>query len=103
MQSSFFPMSATKEHKSTQFPLSSESPPPYNDVSGAVIINQEGKPQFLSPEEEVERHHRLQQAVREKMLGLPRTTKFEWHWGTSGMSEYTATMSEDPPLPLYTP
>ncbi|KAJ6150609.1 hypothetical protein N7471_001808 [Penicillium samsonianum] len=100
MQSSNFPMSETKEHKSTPIPLSSASPPSYNDVSGAVIINQYGKPQFLSPEEEVERQHRLQQAVREKMLGLPRTTKFEWHQGTSGTS---GTVSEEPPLPLYTP
>ncbi|KGO73947.1 hypothetical protein PITC_017030 [Penicillium italicum] len=103
MQSSLFPTSTTKEHKNTPIPLSSESPPSYDEVIGAVIINQEGKPQFLSPAEEVERQHRLQQAVREKMLGLPRTTKFEWYRGTSGISGATATMSEEPPLPLYTP
>ncbi|QQK45133.1 hypothetical protein Pdw03_0031 [Penicillium digitatum] len=103
MQSSSLPMSATQEHKSTSKLLSSEFPPSYNDVSGAVIINQEGKHQFLSPEEEVERQHRLQQAVREKMLGLPRTTKFEWHQGTLEMSGITATLNEEPPLPLYTP
>ncbi|KAJ5962979.1 hypothetical protein N7501_007920 [Penicillium viridicatum] len=95
MQSSFSP--ATKEHKTTPIPPSS-APPAYNDVcGGAVIINQDGKLQFLSPEEEVERQHRLQQAVREKMLGLPRTTKFEWYQRKSG------TESEELPLPLYTP
>lgn len=97
MQSSNSP---TKEHKTTPFPHSSPSPPSYNDVSGPVIINEYGKPQFLSQEEEVERQHRLQQAVREKMLGLPRTTHFEWHQGTSGT---TGTVNEELPLPLYTP
>ncbi|KAJ5933258.1 hypothetical protein N7516_007747 [Penicillium verrucosum] len=99
MQNSFSP-SATKEHKNTSIPPSSAPPPSYNDVCGsAVIINQDGEPQVLSPEEEVERQHRLQQAVREKMLGLPRTTKFEWCQRKSGMS---GTESEELPLPLYT-
>ncbi|KAJ9480787.1 hypothetical protein VN97_g12738 [Penicillium thymicola] len=97
MQNSFSP-SATKEHKNTSVSPSSAPPPAYNDVCGdAVIINQDGKPQVLSPEEEVERQHRLQQAAREKMLGLPRTTKFEWCQRKSG------TESEELPLPLYTP
>ena len=103
MQSSKSPMSATKEHKITSLPISSASPPSYNDVSGAVIINQDGKPQFLSPEEEVERQHRLQQAVREKMLGLPRTTKFEWYHRTSATTGTTGLVSEELPPPLYTP
>lgn len=106
MQSSFSP-SATKEHKNTPIPPSIAPPPAYNDVCGGpVIINQDGEPQFLSPEEEVERQHRLQQAVREKMLGLPRTTKFEWYQrksGMSGMLGTTGTESEELPLPLYTP
>ncbi|KAJ5598809.1 hypothetical protein N7537_008893 [Penicillium hordei] len=106
MQNSFSP-SATKEHKNTPIPPSSTPPPAYNDVcGGAIIINQDGKPQLLSPEEEEERQHRLQQAVREKMLGLPRTTKFEWYQrasGMSGMSGTTGTESEELPLPLYTP
>lgn len=93
-------MSATKEHKIISIPISCASPPSYNDVSGAVIINQDGKPHFLSPEEEVERRHRLQQAVREKMLGLPRMTKFEWYHRTSGT---TGPVSEELPPPLYTP
>ncbi|KAF9239550.1 hypothetical protein DTO013E5_9333 [Penicillium roqueforti] len=100
MQSSKSPMSATKEHKIISIPISCASPPSYNDVSGAVIINQDGKPHFLSPEEEVERRHRLQQAVREKMLGLPRMTKFEWYHRTSGT---TGPVSEELPPPLYTP
>ena len=70
-------------------------PPSYNDVSGPVIIDQDGKPKFLSPEEEVERQQRLEAAVREKMLGLPRTTTFEWHQG--------ASTSEELQLPPYTP
>lgn len=105
MQSSFFP--ETKEHKNTPIPPSSAPPPAYNDVCGGpVIINQDGEPQFLSPEEEVERQHRLQQAVHEKMLGLPRTTKFEWYQrksGISGMLGTTGIESEELPLPLYTP
>jgi hypothetical protein len=70
-------------------------PPSYNDVSGPVIIDQEGKPKFLTPEEEVERQQRLETAVREKMLGLPRTTTFEWHQGISAAQEIQ--------LPPYTP
>ncbi|KAJ5375826.1 hypothetical protein N7517_007832 [Penicillium concentricum] len=103
---------------SSNFPTTKEniSPPPYcapppsyNDVSGAVIIGQDGKPQFLSPEEEVERQHRLQQAVRETMLGLPRTTKFEWHQGTSTSATSAAwgttgtTGMDELQLPPYTP
>jgi hypothetical protein len=100
-------MSATKSAKESTSYSPYCAPPPYNDVSGPVIIAQDGKPQFLSPEEEVERQHRLQQAVREKMLGLPRTTKFEWHQGTSGMSKAetsgaTGTV-EELQLPPYTP
>jgi hypothetical protein len=76
-------------------PLSNAIPPSYNDVSGPVIIDQDGKPKFLSPEEEVERQRRLEAAVREKMLGLPRTTTFEWHRGTSAAEELQ--------LPPYTP
>ncbi|KAJ5881433.1 uncharacterized protein N7529_000105 [Penicillium soppii] len=81
-------------------PLSNQTPsnavpPSYNDVSGPVIIDQDGKPKFLSPEEEVERQRRLETVVREKMLGLPRTTTFEWHQGTSA--------SEELQLPPYTP
>ena len=69
-------------------------PPSYNDVSGPVVIDKDGKPQFLTPEQEVEREQRLQTAVREKMLGLPRTTTFEWHSGPS---------TEEIQLPPYTP
>ncbi|KAJ5780116.1 hypothetical protein N7457_005276 [Penicillium paradoxum] len=95
-------MGATKQHESTEplLALASGVLPSYNDVSDAVIIDQDGKPQFLSPEEEAERRQRLEQAVREKMLGLPRTTKFEWHQGTSGTGR---TASEELQLPLYTP
>lgn len=76
---------------------SSPVPPSYNDVSGPVVIDQDGKPQFLTPEQEVERQHRLETAVREKMLGLPRTVTFEWHQGPS------SSVSEELQLPPYTP
>ncbi|KAJ5205169.1 hypothetical protein N7491_004207 [Penicillium cf. griseofulvum] len=104
------PSSATMSAKeSTSISPYCAPPPSYNDVSGPVIIAQDGSPQYLSPEEEVERQHRLQQAVREKMLGLPRTTKFEWHRGTSGTSTSTSEPSavagtvEELQLPPYTP
>ncbi|KAJ5505152.1 hypothetical protein N7463_008026 [Penicillium fimorum] len=112
MQSQYSPSEtmSTKELESTVSTPHCPPPPSYNDVSGAVIIGQDGKPQFLSPEEEVERQHRLQQAVREKMLGLPQTTKFEWHHGASGTSTSpisgttgaTGTV-EELQLPPYTP
>lgn len=82
---STIPTMGTKECASTPTspPLSSAIPPSYNDVSGAVVIGADGKPHFLSAEEEVDRRLRLEQAIREKMLGLPRTTQFEWPQGTS--------------------
>ncbi|GIK05572.1 hypothetical protein Aspvir_009685 [Aspergillus viridinutans] len=52
--------------------------PAYNDVSGAVIVNDEGLPHFLSPQEEEERQVLLRRAVEERMLGLPRRTNFTW-------------------------
>ncbi|PYI02902.1 hypothetical protein BO78DRAFT_472291 [Aspergillus sclerotiicarbonarius CBS 121057] len=52
--------------------------PGYNDVSGAVIVDWDGLPHFLSPQEEEDRKMKLQRAVKEKMLGLPRCTDFEW-------------------------
>lgn len=57
---------------------SADLPPAYNDVSGAVVVDWDGSPRFLSPEEEEERKARLQRAVRERMLGLPRQTEFDW-------------------------
>lgn len=53
--------------------------PTYEDISGAIIIGPDGKYKTLSPEEEAARQKGLEQAVREKMLGLPKTTIFEWH------------------------
>lgn len=55
-----------------------DQPPCYNDISGAVIIDWDGSPRFLSPQEEQERQSALENAVREKMLGLPRKTEFAW-------------------------
>lgn len=85
----------TSDTALSKIDVSSVVPPSYNDVSGPVIIDQHGKPKFLTPEEEVERQHRLETAVREKMLGLPRTTTFEWHQETSSLEELQ--------LPPYTP
>ena len=72
--------------------------PPYNDVSGPVIVDQDGDLRFLSPCEEAERHQSLQRVVRERMLGLPRLTESPW----SNMN----TQLQDPndlPLPRYSP
>lgn len=52
--------------------------PTYNDISGPVIIDCNGFPRFLSPQEEEERKGRLEKAARERMLGLERRTKFSW-------------------------
>ncbi|OOF98787.1 hypothetical protein ASPCADRAFT_204507 [Aspergillus carbonarius ITEM 5010] len=52
--------------------------PGYNDVSGAVVVDWDGLPHFLSPQEEEDRKMKLQRAVQERMLGLPRRTDFQW-------------------------
>ncbi|CEL04470.1 hypothetical protein ASPCAL05599 [Aspergillus calidoustus] len=52
--------------------------PGYNDVSGAVVVDADGYPCFLSPQEELDRKAELQRAVQERMMGLPRTTNFSW-------------------------
>ncbi|PYI27977.1 hypothetical protein BP00DRAFT_438799 [Aspergillus indologenus CBS 114.80] len=52
--------------------------PGYNDVSGSVIVDWNGYPHFLSPQEEVARKLQLEAAVQERMLGLPRRTDFAW-------------------------
>ncbi|KAF7175469.1 hypothetical protein CNMCM7691_008570 [Aspergillus felis] len=65
--------------------------PPYNQVSGAVIVDDEGAPHFLSPEEEEERQAALKRAVEERMLGLPRRTSFTW------------AQPHGPSLPSYSP
>lgn len=66
----------TTETKPKQ--ITEAQPPRYNDISGAVIIDWDGSPRFLSPQEEQERQTALENAVREKMLGLPRKTEFAW-------------------------
>ncbi|KAL4754515.1 hypothetical protein BDW72DRAFT_166370 [Aspergillus terricola var. indicus] len=52
--------------------------PSYSDVSGAVVVDAYGTPRFLTPQEEQERKEALAQAVRERMMGLPRRTDFSW-------------------------
>ncbi|KAL4885291.1 hypothetical protein BJY04DRAFT_180547 [Aspergillus karnatakaensis] len=69
----------------TQSQQDSESPtslPAYDTVSGSVIVDANGYPHFLTPQEEQERKARLQAAVHERMMGLPRKTEFSW--GASG-------------------
>lgn len=66
--------------------------PGYNDVSGAVIVDWNGLPHFLSPQEELERKSRLERAVRERMLGLSRRTDFAWESPDHGTT-----------LPQYSP
>ncbi|PLB55286.1 hypothetical protein P170DRAFT_37093 [Aspergillus steynii IBT 23096] len=66
--------------------------PGYNDVSGAVIVDWNGLPHFLSPQEELERKSRLERAVRERMLGLSRRTDFAWESPCHGTT-----------LPQYSP
>ncbi|EAW06609.1 uncharacterized protein ACLA_083020 [Aspergillus clavatus NRRL 1] len=66
--------------------------PLYNEVSGAVIVDQEGLPHFLSPQEEAQRKKSLKRAVEEKMKGLPRRTEFNWAQAPHG-----------PTLPAYSP
>ncbi|KAL4799969.1 hypothetical protein BDV19DRAFT_384807 [Aspergillus venezuelensis] len=56
----------------------STSLPPYNDVSGSVVVDTEGYPRFLTPDEQQERESTLQKAVHERMMGLPRRTAFSW-------------------------
>ncbi|OJJ48922.1 hypothetical protein ASPZODRAFT_164515 [Penicilliopsis zonata CBS 506.65] len=67
--------------------------PSYNDVSGATIVDWNGQSRHLSPEEEQERQITLQQAVRERMLGLPKTTDITWArpWSGTGLPPYSAS------------
>ncbi|KAL5358445.1 hypothetical protein BJX96DRAFT_146623 [Aspergillus floccosus] len=89
-------------HGKTSLPVNDEemldstsevsSLPGYNDVSGAVVVDWNGLPHFLSPQEELDRNARLQRAVEERMLGLTRQTDFEWERPCHGAV-----------LPRYTP
>ncbi|KAL4758483.1 uncharacterized protein BDW70DRAFT_152406 [Aspergillus foveolatus] len=74
----------TSNPTTTMLISSSRSPstpsllPSYSDVSGAVVVDAYGTPRFLTPQEEQERKEALAQAVRERMMGLPRRTDFSW-------------------------
>ncbi|KAL4920838.1 hypothetical protein BDW62DRAFT_176326 [Aspergillus aurantiobrunneus] len=61
-------------------PQASPTPslPGYNDVSGAVVVDVDGYPRFLTLQEERERKDALERAVRERMMGLPRRAEFSW-------------------------
>ncbi|PYH49267.1 uncharacterized protein BP01DRAFT_75047 [Aspergillus saccharolyticus JOP 1030-1] len=71
--------------------------PGYNDVSGSVIVDWNGYPHFLSPQEEHDRQLQLEQAVQERMLGLPRRTDFAWERPGHVRQQSQQT------LPRYTP
>ena len=58
--------------------MENASLPSYNDISGPVVTDRNGLPRFLSPQREEERKARLEQAVRERMLGFERRTEFNW-------------------------
>jgi hypothetical protein len=90
----------------TDVPYSSDHPTPtpseqqeglplYSDVSVRVVVNPDGRPRFLTPQEKKERQASLQRAVQERMLGLSRQTNFSWAPMAS------PTRPEDEPLPLY--
>ncbi|KAL4874094.1 hypothetical protein BDV12DRAFT_159007 [Aspergillus spectabilis] len=59
-------------------PQSPSALPAYDTVSGSVIVDANGYPYFLTPQEERDRKKRLERAVHERMLGLPRKTDFSW-------------------------
>ncbi|RDW74628.1 uncharacterized protein DSM5745_07290 [Aspergillus mulundensis] len=98
---SHYSYQATQNTSRSTMDAHSVSPPPsstsesilpsYNDVSGAVVVDSHGYPRFLTPQEEQERKAVLQQAVRERMMGLPRRTDFSWE------------ASARPILPRYQP
>ncbi|RAK98828.1 uncharacterized protein BO80DRAFT_427147 [Aspergillus ibericus CBS 121593] len=78
--------------------------PGYNDVSGAVVVDWDGLPHFLSPQEEEDRKMKLQRAVKEKMLGLPRRTDFEWERpGQEQGGDVGGTVGRSVSLPKYSP
>ncbi|OJJ43961.1 hypothetical protein ASPZODRAFT_801256 [Penicilliopsis zonata CBS 506.65] len=83
---------STASDQSLDEPASPTSLPGYSDVSGAVVVDWNGLPRFLDPQEEQERKEALQRAVRERMLGLPRTTEFNWAQPCHGdhLPEYSA-------------
>ncbi|KAL3476300.1 hypothetical protein BJX99DRAFT_258622 [Aspergillus californicus] len=79
------PHSDSTQSPTPEIPETLESPesaspdlPNYNDISGAVVVDSNGDPQFLTQHEEQSRQETLERAVRERMLGLPRTTEFSW-------------------------
>lgn len=53
--------------------------PPSGERGIAIIIERDGTYKSLSPEEEASRQRQLEQAVHEKMMGLPKTSAFDWH------------------------
>ncbi|PLB39665.1 uncharacterized protein BDW47DRAFT_102876 [Aspergillus candidus] len=67
--------------------------PGYNDVSGAVIVDWNGLPHFLSPQEEEDRKIQLERAVRERMLGHSTRTDFTWErpYQGTGLPQYSPT------------
>ncbi|KAI9373553.1 hypothetical protein BJX61DRAFT_502173 [Aspergillus egyptiacus] len=79
----------TQRLLNTSHPDDQETKPPavslpeYNDVSGAVVVDADGCPRFLTPREERDRAAALQRAVRERMLGLPVSKQGGFSWEVS--------------------
>ncbi|KAB8076426.1 hypothetical protein BDV29DRAFT_88243 [Aspergillus leporis] len=75
--------------------------PGYNAVSGAVIVDWNGLPYFLSPEEEQERKSKLERAVQERMLGLSKETDFAWSQPYQGaaLPRYSSRKDTQAPRP----
>ncbi|KAE8145940.1 hypothetical protein BDV25DRAFT_59273 [Aspergillus avenaceus] len=77
--------------------------PGYNAVSGAVIVDWNGFPYFLSPEEEHERKLKLERAVQERMMGLSKQTDFAWSRPSHGttLPRYSSKRDTLSPRPSF--
>ncbi|GMG30874.1 hypothetical protein F9C07_9987 [Aspergillus flavus] len=76
--------------------------PGYNSVSGSVVVDCNGLPYFLSPQEEQERNSKLQRAVQERMMGLRRETEFAWSQPCHGATLPRYSPPKDTQLRSYT-
>ncbi|KAI9039983.1 uncharacterized protein KD926_008673 [Aspergillus affinis] len=101
--SSVQPQNRDAMNRSEPTSIRNSALPGYNDVSGAVIVDWNGLPHFLSPQEEVERKLKLECAVRERMLGLSRRTDFAWESPCQGtaLPQYSPAKAKRSQRPSY--